>query len=330
MTTQIRRAVVTGTGSCLPEKIMTNSDFEKIVDTTDEWITTRTGIKERHIAEPDTACSDLAAGASKRAIANAGLKPEDIDLILVATVTPDHFFPSTACRVQAKIGAFNAGAVDLSAACSGFVYAVGLANGYIACGAADRILVIGSEILTKFVDYTDRTTCILFGDGAGAAVLEAASDGRGVQYSLMGADGRGGDMMIIPAGGSAMPPSEQTVADRNHYIIVRGREVFKFAVNRMQWLIQDAADKCGIKPEDIDIVIPHQVNIRILKSAADKFGFPMDKIFVNIDRVGNTSGASVPIALAEANEKGLIKQGDLVLLIGFGGGLTWSSAVIRW
>lgn len=328
---QIRRAIITGTGAYLPEKVLTNHDLEKMVDTNDEWITTRTGMKERRIAEDDQASSDLAAEAAKQAIANAGLTPEDIDLILVATCTPDHYFPSTACRVQAKIGAANAGAADLSAACSGFVYALSLANSHIACGMADRVLLIGTEVLSKFVDYTDRTSCILFGDGAGAAVLEATNDaGRGLEYTFLGADGRGGDMMIIPAGGSAMPASEQTLAEGKHFIVIRGREVFKFAVTKMQWLIEDAAEGCGIAPSDIDLIVPHQVNIRIINSAAERVGFPLDKIVLNLDHVGNTSGASIPLALHDANVAGRMKPGDLVLMIGFGGGLTWSSVAIRW
>jgi len=328
---QSRRAIITGTGAFLPAKVLTNHDLEKMVDTNDEWITTRTGMKERRIADPDAACSDLAAAAAKEAITNAGIKPEDIDLILVATCTPDHSFPSTACRVQAKIGALNAGAADVSAACSGFVYCLGMAQAYIGSGMANRVLVIGAELLSKFIDYTDRTSCILFGDGAGAAVVEATEEaGRGVLYSHLGADGRGGDMMIVPAGGSAMPATAETVAQRQHYIVIRGREVFKFAVTKMQWLIEDAAANVGATPEDIDLVVPHQVNIRIINSAAERAGFPLEKIFVNLDRVGNTSAASVPIALHEANAEGRMKPGDLVVMIGFGGGLTWSSAAMRW
>ncbi len=325
------RAVITGTGACLPSKVMTNADFEKIVDTSDEWITTRTGIKERRIAEPDQACSDLCAEAGKQAIENAGLKPEDIDLLIVATVTPDHFFPSTACRAQAKIGCLNAGAFDLLAACSGFCYGLNLAACQIATGAARRVLVVGSEILSKFVDYTDRTSCILFGDGAGAAVLEGvAEDGRGFVYGNMGADGRGGDMMILPAGGSALPASHETVDNRQHYIKLRGREVFRFAVNKMAELIVDAAEKCRIDVSDIALVVPHQVNTRIIVPAAEKAGISQEKVFVNIDRYGNTSGASAAIALHEANMEGRLQPGDLVVLVAFGGGLTWSSAVLRW
>lgn len=327
----IRRAIISGTGIYLPERVLSNHDLEKMVDTNDEWITTRTGMKERRIAKDTQATSDLAAESAKQAIANAGLSPNDIDLILVATCTPDHYFPSTACRVQAKVGAFNAAALDISAACSGFVYAVSLAGSHIACGAAERVLVIGAEVLSKFVDYTDRTSCILFGDGAGAAVMEATDDAeRGLAYSHLGADGRGGDMMIIPAGGSAMPAAEQTVADRKHFIVIRGREVFKFAVTKMQWLIEDAAKNCGVQPHDIDLIVPHQVNLRIISSAAERVGYPMDRIVVNLDRLGNTSGASIPMALHEANAAGRMKPGDLVLMVGFGGGLTWSSAAIRW
>ena len=311
---------------------MTNQDLEQLVDTSDEWITTRTGIKERRISEPDQACSDLASEAGRQAIANAGLEPKDIDLIIVTTVTPDHLFPATACRTQAKLGCVNAGAFDLLAACSGFCYGINLASSHIAAGMADRILVIGSETLSKFVDYTDRTSCILFGDGAGAVVLEATTndDGRGFIYGHMGADGTGGDMMIIPAGGSAMPATLETVNERQHYMVIRGREVFKFAVNKMSELIVDAADKCGVAVGDIALLVPHQVNTRIIGPAAQKAGFPQERIFVNIHKYGNTSAASVAIALHEANAEGRMKSGDLVVLVGFGGGLTWSSAALRW
>ncbi len=328
---QSRRAIITGTGAYVPEKVMNNHDFEKLVDTSDEWITTRTGIKERRISEPGQATSDLCANAGKQAIENAGLKPEDIDLIIVATVTPDHLFPSTACRAQAKLGCVNAGAFDMMAACSGFCYALNMAASHIACGMAERVLVFGAETLSKFVDYTDRTSCILFGDGAGAAVMEATEeDGRGFAYGHMGADGTGGDMMIIPAGGSAMPASHETVDGRQHAIVLHGREVFKFAVNKMSELVIDAAEKCGATVGDIALLVPHQVNTRIIVPAAERAGISQDRIFINIHKYGNTSGASIAIALHEANVEGRMKPGDLVVMVGFGGGLTWSSAAIRW
>jgi len=300
-----------------------------MVDTSDEWIVTRTGISERRMAGPDVATSDLAIEAAKRALENAKTHPEEIDLTIVATITPDMVFPATACLVQHALGATNSGAFDLEAACSGFVTGVAVASNMIATGCIRKALVIGAETLTKITNYEDRTSCILFGDGAGAAVL-GPSDRRSVVYSKLGADGSGGNMMRLPAGGSRMPASAETVRKKLHYMVIHGREVFKFAVNRMQFCIQDAIDACGYSPEDIALVVPHQVNWRILKAAADKFGLPMEKIVVNIDKYGNTSAASAAIALDEAARTRDLKPGDVVLLIAFGGGLTWASALIEW
>ena len=300
-----------------------------MVDTCDEWIVTRTGISERRVADSHTATSDLAIEAAKLALQDAKVKPEQLDLVIVATITPDMLFPATACIVQDKLGASNAGAFDLSAACSGFVYALSMASNMIAAGAAKKILVIGSETLSKITDYQDRASCILFGDGAGAVVL-GPSKRRNVTYTKLGSDGSGGDMMKLPAGGSRMPASAHTVQNRLHFMALRGREVFKFAVVKMQECIQDALDARGYTADDISLIVPHQVNLRIIAAAAEKFGIPMDKVHVNIDRFGNTSSASIPIALDEAVKTRKLKKGDVVILVAFGAGLTWASALIEW
>lgn len=326
------RAVITGTGRFLPEKILTNEDFERMVDTSDEWITTRTGIKTRHIAEEGMTCSDMAAAAGKRALKDAGVKPKDVELVIVATFTGDRPLPACACFVQEKLGLANAGAFDVAAACSGFVYGVASAWGLIASGIYRDILVIGADHLSAFTDYTDRTSCILFGDGAGAAMVQAAPNetGRGVLTCSLGADGAGADLMTIYAGGSELPASEETVKNRRHYIAIRGREVFKFAAIKMQELVKKSLDECDLTIEDVKLVVPHQVNTRILNFAAAKLKLPREKLYVNIDRMGNTSAASIPIALDEATQAGLIEKGDIVVLVAFGGGLTWASMVLRW
>lgn len=331
--TETVRAVIAGTGSYLPEKILSNQDFEKMVDTTDEWITTRTGIKTRHIVKDGELCSDMAAEASRRALENAGISAEELDLVMVATFTGDQPLPATACLVQHKIGAVHAGAFDVAAACSGFVYTLSCAWGMIRSGIYRKILVVGSEVLSAFADYQDRGSCILFGDGAGAVVLvagEGTEENRGIMTCQLGADGSLAEMMTIPAGGSAKPASAATLEAREHCIRIRGREVFKFAAGKMQELILSDLERCGLTYRDVTLVVPHQVNTRILDFAAQKCNLPPEKMFVNIDRVGNTSAASVPIALDEANRKGLLKPGDVVVLVAFGGGLTWASMVLRW
>jgi 3-oxoacyl-[acyl-carrier-protein] synthase III len=330
MSMQHPGAVIIGTGSFLPKTVLTNADFEKLVDTTDEWIFTRTGIRERRIAEKGTATSDLAVEAARRALDKAGVKPEEINLIITATITPDHVFPATSCIVQHKLGATNAGGFDLEAACSGFVYGTIMASNYLKCNPTHTALVIGAETLSRITDYQDRGSCILFGDGAGAAVMRMGSRGRGLLDSEMGVDGSGAEMMILPAGGSRHPASEETVRGRKHYMVIHGREVFKFAVTKMGDLMQAALTRNNLKPDDVALVVPHQVNIRILEAAAERIGLPMAKVLVNIDRYGNTSAASVPIALDEANREGRIKHGDIVILMGFGGGLAWSCATFRW
>ena len=324
------RGAILGTGVYLPERILTNFDLEKMVDTSDEWIYTRTGIRERRIIADGRATSDLAADAGRQAIHNAGLAPDDITLIICATVTPDYFFPSTACLIQSKLGAHHTGGFDLSAACAGFVYGVIMAARLIQADPAQKILVIGAETLTRITDWTDRSTCILFGDGAGAAVLGAATDGRGVMASEYGVDGAGEDIMKLPAGGSAMPATEDTVRNRMHYIKVRGRETFKFAVLKMAELVESAVQDSGLAMDDVKLIVPHQVNRRILSAAADRLHISLDKVYCNIDRCGNTSAASAAIALHEAAENGRLNPGDVVVLVAFGGGLSWSSAVVRW
>jgi 3-oxoacyl-[acyl-carrier-protein] synthase-3 len=326
------RTVVSGTGSFLPEKILTNQDFERLVDTTDEWITTRTGIKSRHIAEPGMTTSDMAAAAGKRALEAAGVDPKDVELIIVATFTGDRPLPATACFVQTKLGATKAGAFDLSAACSGFIYALATGWGYIRSGIYKNVLVIGADLLSAFTDYTDRSSCILFGDGAGAVLLQADKTGteRGILNCALGADGAGADLMTIPAGGTELRTSEETLRKRQHYISVHGREVFKFAATKMQELVRDSLKTCKLTIDDVKLVVPHQVNTRILDFAAEKLNLPKEKMYVNIERVANTSAASIPIALDEAARGGYFQRGDVIVLVAFGGGLTWASMVLRW
>jgi len=324
------RAAITGIGTSVPDKILTNHDFESFLDTSDEWITQRTGIKERHVCREGESTATLAVAAAAEALKNAGAEATDLDMIVCATVTPDMPLPSTACFVQAALGAVDAACFDVSAACSGFVYALTVGAQFVETGRCRRVLVIGADALSKFADYEDRGSCILFGDAAGAVVLEPTTEpGKGLVQSVMRADGNGWDFIHIPAGGTKTPPSAETVRQRLHYIKMRGRDVYKFAVEKMQWLLGRCMDECGLTAEDIDMVIPHQVNIRILKSATAKFNFPLEKVYVNIDRYGNTSGASVPLALGEAWKSKKIGPGSTVMLIAFGAGLTWAGAVVR-
>ncbi len=326
------RAVIAGTGSYVPEKVLTNDDFARMVDTTDEWITTRTGIKSRHIADSGLTTSAMAVEAGRAALADAKVAPADVDLVIVGTFTGDRPLPATACRVQHKLGLSKAAAFDLSAACSGFVYSLSTAWSFIASGRYKTVLVVGADQLSRFTDYTDRTSCILFGDGAGAVVLKAApaTEISGLLNCELGADGSGYELMTVEAGGSENPASAETVTARRHYMIIHGKEVFKFAASKMQELVGSAVKSCGLTIADIKLVVPHQVNTRILDFAAEKLGLPKEKMFVNIDRMGNTSAASVPMALDEARRAGLIHKGDVVVLVAFGGGLTWASMVVRW
>ncbi len=324
------RAVITGLGAAVPEKVLTNADLEKLVETTDAWITQRTGIKERRIVAPGESTASLAVEASRRALADAKISANDLDLILCATITPEMLCPATACFVQKDLGTSDIPAFDISAACSGFIYGLAIAGQFLESGTYRRALVIGAEALSRFTDYTDRTSCILFGDAAGAAVLEATEDGRkGLQYSTLHTDGGGWDFIYIPGGGSRCPATHQTVDAHEHFIKMRGRDVYKFAVEKMQRLLEECMTACHLKAQDIDMVIPHQVNQRIIASATKKFGLPMEKVFLNIDRYGNTSAASIPLAMYEARAAGKIGPGSVVVLVAFGAGLTWAGAVVR-
>jgi len=321
---------IIGTGSYLPDQIITNKDLEKQVDTSDEWIVTRTGISERRKAESNMATSDMGTIAAERALKAAGLTPEEIDLIIVATVTPDMMFPATACLIQNKIGAYNAAAFDLNTACTGFIYGAVVGSQFIASGAYKHVLVIGAETLSRILDPEDRNTVILFGDGAGAAVLGPVEEGSGLLAFDLGADGSGGDLLYIEAGGSRLPASKETVEKRQHFIRMLGNEVFKFAVRIMNETTLKSLAKVGLTRKDIDYLVPHQANIRIIDSAVKRLKLPTEKIYVNLDKCGNMSGASVPVALDEALRKGKINKGDTVVLVGFGAGLTYGSCVIRW
>jgi len=329
---QISTIQVTGTGSFLPDSVLTNQDLEKMVDTSDEWIITRTGISERRIAKNGLTTSDMAAMAAQKALEKAGRKPEEIDVIIVATVTSDYMFPSTACLVQKKIGAVNAAAFDLSAACSGFLYALISGFAYINSGCYKNVLIIGAESLSKITDWTDRSTCVLFGDGAGAVVLEQnnISNATKVLYKCLGADGSGSYMLEVPAGGTAKPASAETVNNREHYIKMKGNELYKWAVNKMKDLVEESIVKSGISCEDIKYIIPHQVNIRIIEGALKRLNIPIEKVIINLDRYGNTSSASIPIALDELNRNGNLKKGDIIVLVAFGSGLTWAACTLKW
>ncbi|QAY65567.1 beta-ketoacyl-ACP synthase III [Paenibacillus protaetiae] len=321
---------IIGTGKYVPEQILSNHDLEQMVETNDEWIVTRTGIRERRIASKEQATSDLAYEASLKALKAAGLAPEDIELIIVATITPDTFFPSTACVLQEKLGAKKAAAFDLSAACSGFIYSLATASNMIATGMYQNALVIGADTLSRITDYTDRNTCILFGDGAGAAVLGRVPEGRGFQSFELGADGSGGPLLNLAGGGSRLPSSEETVNSKAHYIYMAGNEVFKFAVRIMGSAAEQALAKAGKTKEDIDLLVPHQANIRIIQSALNRLELPDDKAMINVDKYGNMSAASIPVALAEAVEQNKVNEGDCLVLVGFGGGLTWGASVLIW
>jgi 3-oxoacyl-[acyl-carrier-protein] synthase-3 len=322
---------VAGTGSYTPDRILDNAYFSKIVDTNDAWIIERTGIRERRISTDQQSTSDLATEAGRRALKAANRGPGDVELVIVATSTPDRVVPGTAAYVQAKLECFNAGAVDHIAACSGYVYALSSGWHYVASGQVKNCLVIGAEQLTRITNYTDRGTCILFGDAAGALLLEPSAEGESdILYSKLGADGRGEKYIIVPAGGTAMKPTTERLEQKLDTIQMMGREVYKFAITKFVELIKDACAKIGVSTNDIDVLVPHQVNLRIIESAAEKLKIPMDKIVVNIDRYGNTSAASIPVAIDEAVKAGRIKRGHLVVTVAFGAGLTWGSVALRW
>ncbi len=318
-----------GIGSATPEKVLTNYDFEKMMDTSDEWIRTRTGISERRIAESDIAASDLAYEACLKALEDASMDIEDIDGIIVGTITPDHIFPSTACVLQSRLGAKNAYAFDVSAGCSGFIYALHVAKGMIQSGTNKNILVVGSEVLSKIMNYDDRTTCILFGDGAGAAVV-SASDTPGIMSSCLGANGDHWELLWMPAGGSRMPTSLETIKNGDHFLKMEGREVFKEAVKALESSSLEAIRQADITPNDVDLLIPHQANYRIIDAVRRRLELPEEKVFSNLDKYGNTSSASVPLALDEAVKSGRLKRGDIVVFSAFGAGFTWGASVVRW
>ena len=325
----MKKVGIVGVGEYLPKKVLTNSDLEKMVDTSDEWITTRTGIKERRLVSKEEATSDLATNAAKEALKDAGLEPLDIELIIVATITPDMQFPATACFVQANIGAKNAVCFDISAACSGFVYAISVAHQFIACGTYKNALIIGVEVLSSITDWKDRNTCVLFGDGAGAAVLAEVESG-GILSTYLGSDGSMTGLLMLPGGGSRNPASPKTLEDRLHYIKMEGNELFKIAVLKMIKAAQEAIKQAGLKYEDIDLVIPHQANIHIIMATAERLGIPEDRIYLNIEKYGNMSSASTATALCDAVKEGRIKKGDIVLLDAFGAGLVWGACIIKW
>lgn len=321
---------ISGVGSYLPDNRVTNDDLSKIVETSHEWIVERTGIHERRVLSEDMATSDTATIASKKALEDAKLKPEDIDLIIVATVTADYALPSTACIVQKNIGAMKAAAFDINAGCSGFVYGLTLGESFIKSGVYEKVLVIGAETLSRIVDWQDRNTCVLFGDGAGACILEKCEEGFGILSSELGSDGSNGEVLIQPAGGSKFPASQETLDKRLHYIKMDGKEVFKFAVRVMEKASMSVLEKANLELEDLDFLIPHQANTRIIDAAAKKLKLKKDKIYVNLNKYGNMSSASIPVALDEAIKDNRIKKGDNVLLVAFGAGLTWASMTLKW
>lgn len=321
---------IIGVGAYLPEKVVTNFDFEKIIDTSDEWIKTRTGIEERRFASDEQATSDLGAEAAKIALKNAGVSPEEIDMIILATATPDYLVQNTACIVQSLIGATNAGAIDINAACSGFVYGLALAKGMIASGSSKKVLVIGAEVFSRAVDMQDRNSCVLFGDGAAATVLSEIEDETGIISEFLGAEADTTGSLRTIAGGSRVPITQEGLEKRENFIHMKGQDVFKFAVKALPKATLEALNKAGIDASEVDRVIPHQANIRIIESASKRLNIPLEKFYLNLNKYGNTSSASVGIALFEAVEKGLIKKGDIVALTGFGAGLTYASMIIKW
>lgn len=323
------RAGIAGQGFFVPERVLTNKDLEKLVDTTDDWIRTRTGILERRIADKGTGVSDLAAKAAQAALKNARVAADAVDLIICATTTPDMPLPSTACFVQEKIGAKNAAAFDLGAACAGFLYALVTAEQFIKGGQYKTILVIGADMISSFIDWTDRSTCVLFGDGAGAALVTASKSG-GILSSVLGSDGRYAELLKICAGGSRRPASETTLTSKEHYLQMNGAEVFKLAVRGMADAVTQALSKAGVQKEEIVCFIPHQANLRIIDAVADRLDFPKEKVFLNLQKYGNTSAASCIIALCEAVEQGKIKKGDKVVITTFGAGLVWGAMVLEW
>jgi 3-oxoacyl-[acyl-carrier-protein] synthase-3 len=323
------RARITGTGSYVPKRVLTNADLERMVATSDAWIVERTGIRERRIAAPGEACSDLGTAAAERALEAAGVAAADVDMVLVATCTGDHLLPSTACLIQHRLGATRAAACDLSAACCGFIYALAVGEAYIKTGAR-HVLVVGSEVMSLLTDWTDRNTCVLFGDGAGAVVLSPTDEERGILSAHLHSDGNLWDLICVPGGGSRMPPSEKMLAEGLQYLKMKGNETFKVAVKTLEEAAREALSANQLTVNDLNLFVPHQANIRIIKAMAGRLGLPMEKVVLNLDRYGNTSAASIPLALDEAVRAGRVRPGDVILMEAFGAGLTWASAVMRW
>ncbi|MDI3280901.1 MAG: beta-ketoacyl-ACP synthase III [Bacillota bacterium] len=327
----LKKAIgIVGTGSGIPEQVLTNFDLEKMVETSDEWIRTRTGIRERRIAAPHQATSDLAYEAAVKALESAGIAGDEVELIIVATITPDMIFPATACLLQDRLGAKRAAAFDLSAGCSGFIYSLETAANFLAAGKYQTALVIGADLLSRITNWRDRSTCVLFGDGAAAAVLRPVEEPLGFLSSVLGADGSGAEKLYLPAGGSRKPARRETVEAEEHYIRMCGPDVFKFAVRAIEEATLEVLRKADLGVEDVDLFIPHQANVRIIDAAAERLGLDRERILVNVDRYGNTSAASVGLALDEAVRAGRLKKGDVVVLVGFGAGLTWGASVLRW
>jgi 3-oxoacyl-[acyl-carrier-protein] synthase III len=326
----MRTASILSTGAYLPKRVMTNAELEKMVDTSDEWIMSRTGIRERRIADKDEFTSDMGARAAEQALERGGIDPKEIDLILVGTCTPDTIFPSTACHIQYKIGATRAAAFDLQAACSGFLYALVTANQFIASGAYKTILVIGAEKLSSIVNWQDRNTCVLFGDGAGAVILRHRPGARGLLSFDLGADGAQADILSVPAGGCRVPLTDEVLKRGGQYLQMAGKEVYRYAVSAMNRSAEDCLEKAGIKPADLRWIIPHQANYRIIESVSQRLNVSLEHFIIHLDRYGNTSAACLPIALHETSVAGQLAQGDLVLMVSFGGGLTWAGAVLEW
>lgn len=330
MANKKNNAGIVGMGVCLPEKVLTNADLTRMIDTNDEWIRERTGIQERRIAEDSQAASDLGVIAAQRALKTAGILADEVDLIIVATATADMQFPSTACIIQEQLGLKNTPAFDVTAGCTGFIYALTIANQFIASGFYRTVLVVGTEVLSKVTNWKDRETCILLADGAGAVVLRPAAPGCGILSMKLGADGAGGKELLLPAGGSRMPVTPELIEANQNKLQMNGSEVFKFAMKILPEVTEQALALADLHKEDIDLIVPHQANIRIIEAAARRLDLPMEKFMVNLDRYGNTSSASIPIAMHEAVETGRIKSGDVVVLTGFGAGLTWGSIVMQW
>ena len=323
-------AVITGWGMYVPPKVITNADLEKMVETSDAWITDRTGIKERHVAGENESTSTMGAKAGRKALERAGLAPRDVDAIICATMTPDHFIPSTACLIQAEIGATRAAVFDLEAACTGFIYGLAVARGLIVSGAAKTVLLVGAETMSRFIDWTDRGTCVLFGDGAGAVVVEASNASVGIESTVLRGDGTKAELLWIPAGGAKHPPSQNGDRPDSYFVKMAGGEVFKLAVMRMAEAAEQAIVEAGLRLEDIALLVPHQANVRIIDAVAKRLRIDPAKSFVNIQKYGNTTAASIPMALCEAAEQGKMKRGDKILFVAFGAGMTWGASVMEW